>query len=152
MDTDVYMEPPALFQETLQEIATAETDDDLAARARQMLKKLQNPDKICRLNKALYGLRQAGRQWHAELHSVLEDLKFISTNADPCVYVDEGKLTFILIYVDDILIVSNDQARVRQIKDRLSRSFRVKDLGEAKYCLGIEINRDREGFSLSQAS
>jgi len=50
-------------------------------------------------------------------------------------------MTFILIYVDDILIISNNQKREKQIKEKLSQSFKIKDLGEAKYYLGFKIQQ-----------
>jgi len=88
-----------------------------------MLKKIQGSDAVCRLSKALYGLRQSARQWYAELDSVLRNVGLIPINADPCVYVDTGRLTFVLIYVDDILIFSNNRKRKRQIKEALIKSF-----------------------------
>lgn len=152
MDTVVYMEQPDLLKKMLKRIVQESCDSNLSRRAKKMLDKLDGTNKVCKLNKALYGLRQAGRQWHAKLDSVLRDIGLTPTNADPCVYTDKIKNTFILIYVDDILIVSNNRARESQIKQRLSREFKVKDLGEARYCLGVEITRDKEGITLSQTT
>jgi len=68
-----------------------------------MLKKMQESDVICKLNKVLYGLRKFARQWHAEFDSVLQDVGLTSTNA------------FVLVYVNDILIIFNNQRKKRQI-------------------------------------
>lgn len=73
-----------------------------------MLKDVRGPDRVCKLKKALYGLRQAARQWHTKLDNRLRNFGLIPTNADPCVYVKKEGFTFVLVYVDDILIVTND--------------------------------------------
>jgi hypothetical protein len=152
IDTEVFMEKPALLQEMLQRIINEEEDDHtLVKKARVMLRDLQGENKICRLRKALYGLRQAGRQWNYEIDKTMKRAGLVPTNADPCVYVDKNTRTFVLIYVDDILIISGNQERERQIKDVLSEAFRIKDFGLAKYCLGIQIEQNENEICLSQA-
>jgi hypothetical protein len=152
IDTEVFMEKPALLQEMLQRIINEEEDDHtLVKKARVMLRDLQGENKICRLRKALYGLRQAGRQWNYEIDKTMKRAGLVPTNADPCVYVDKNTRTFVLIYVDDILIISGNQERERQIKDVLSKTFRIKDFGLAKYCLGIQIEQNENEICLSQA-
>lgn len=101
--------------------------------------------------KALYGLRQAGRQWHFKLNMTLKDAGLIPTNADPCVYVNRKKTIFLLVYIDDILIASKNREHKEEIINALKEQFAIKDLGEAKYCLGIEIIRDGKNICLSQA-
>lgn len=54
-----------------------------------MIKNLMECDKVCKLNKALYGLCQIGRQWNAKLHEVIASLGLKVTNADPCVYINQ---------------------------------------------------------------
>ncbi|KAH0816603.1 hypothetical protein GEV33_006188 [Tenebrio molitor] len=150
--TEVFMEKPALLQEMLQRIIDEEEDDHtLVKKARVMLRDLQGENKICRLRKALYELRQAGRQWNYEIDKPMKRAGLVPTNADPCVYVDKNTRTFVLIYVDDILIISGNQERERQIKDFLSKTFRIKDFGLAKYCLGIQIEQNENEICLSQA-
>jgi hypothetical protein len=152
IDTEVFMEKPALLQEMLQRIINEEEDDHtLVKKARVMLRDLQGENKICRLRKALYGLRQAGRQWNYEIDKTMKRAGLVPTNADPCVYVDKNTRTFVLIYVDDILITSGNQERERQIKEVLSKAFRIKDFGLAKYCLGIQIEQNENEICLSQA-
>jgi hypothetical protein len=151
IDTEVFMEKPALLKEMLQRIIDEEDDHTLVKKAKVMLRDLQGENKICRLRKALYGLRQAGRQWNYEIDKTMKRAGLVPTNADPCVYVDKNTRTFVLIYVDDILIISGNQERERQIKDVLSKAFRIKDFGLAKYCLGIQIEQNENEICLSQA-
>jgi hypothetical protein len=96
-------------------------------------------------------LRQAGRQWNYEIDKTMKRTGLVPTNADPCVYVDKNTRTFVLIYVDDILIISGNQEKERQIKDVLSKTFRIKDFGLAKYCLDIQIELNENEICLSQA-
>jgi len=99
----------------------------------------------CHLNKTLYGLKQAPRAWHNRLHKELVSYGYRASEADPGLYIYNGKSADIhlLVYVDDILIASTDQSLVRDIKDRLMGTFDARDLGEASTYLGMTIARDR---------
>ena len=151
IDTEIYMEKPEFLEEILKRIIREEKNVKLLDQAKTMLEDLQGGAKVYKLKRAIYGLRQAGRQWHAELDKTLKNIGLTPTNADPCVYVNQNGHTFVLVYVDDILIISNDESRERQIKSKLSQAFTIKDLGIAKYCLGIEIQQDKDKLCLSQA-
>lgn len=65
-------------------------------------------DKVCKLNKPLYGLKQASRQWYQKLNSYLTNINFKKTAANPCVYVDTNinSNAVIIVYIDDLLIGS----------------------------------------------
>jgi hypothetical protein len=110
---------------------------------------------VCQLKKALYGLKQAGRAWFQLIDSVLVKLDFRPLHADNCVYVlrEQATVIYLLLYVDDLLIVSNDLHRLKLIKSELSSRFDMKDLGEAQSILGLQIHRDRSQrhLSLSQS-
>ena len=93
---------------------------------------------------------QAGRQWYTDLDKTLRNIARAPTNADACVYVDRDRYTFVLVYVDDILIISSDKKRERQIKCELSQKCTIKDLGRVKYCLVIEIRQDKERLCLRE--
>ncbi|KAG6612000.1 RxLR effector candidate protein [Phytophthora cinnamomi] len=105
-----------------------------------------NPTKKCLLMQALYGTKQAARQWNSKLNKHLESQGFCRSAADPCVYVRRSgsKFSIIVVYVDDLMIFSKTKADITGIKEALKREFSIKELGELKYCLGIEIHRDRE--------
>ena len=96
--------------------------------------------KVCRLNKAIYGLKQAPHAWHHKLSSTLVNLGFKSTISDPSLFVHATHTTFviILIYVDDILITGSSSTAIRSLISTLSHTFALKDLGKLHYFLGIE--------------
>ncbi|KXZ45879.1 hypothetical protein GPECTOR_49g463 [Gonium pectorale] len=107
-------------------------------------------DTACRLNKALYGLRQASRTWYERLRSELKAMGFKPSESDPGLFVKEedGDRVFLLVYVDDLLIAAMKLETVAQIKSRLMSKFEIRDLGEARFFLGYEIERDRAARTL----
>lgn len=108
-------------------------------------------NKVCRLKKSLYGLKQAGRTWNKRIDSVLRSLHFVPIHADPCVYVYKRDSVIIIIslYVDDLLLASPSLEQLTRVKAELSSSFDMEDLGEARFVLGIEITRDRLAGTLT---
>ena len=100
---------------------------------------------VCKLNRSLYGLRQAGRAWYKKIDTALHDLGLKPTMCDNCVYVlrEASTTVYVLLYVDDLLLASDDLSRLQSIKNELSQRFKMKDLGEAHFILGLQIHRDR---------
>jgi hypothetical protein len=106
---------------------------------------------VCKLVKSLYGLKQAGRTWHLKIDVALKRQGFCSLDADHCMYVrrEGDALAIIALYVDDLLIASNQLPALGQLKGELTAQFDMEDLGEAAFILGIEIKRDRSARTLS---
>ena len=107
---------------------------------------------VCRLKKSLYGLKQAPRQWYAKIDDFFVNYLGMSRNAaDDCVYVRRqgGQLLIIALYVDDLLIACSDEVTLAETKRELSSRFKMKDLGESRIILGMDICRDREHRTLS---
>lgn len=106
----------------------------------------ENPAKKCLLQKALYGTKQAARQWNSKLTKHLENQGFKGTSADPCVFVrvSRNEYSIIIIYVDDLMLFCKTMDHIEDIKSALKEEFSIKELGELKYCLGIEIHRKRD--------
>ena len=81
---------------------------------------------------------------------------FVRNGEEPCIYkrVNSFVVVFLVLYVDDILLISNDVATLQEIKVWLSSQFTMKDLGEASYILGMKIYRDRSRrlLGLSQST
>jgi hypothetical protein len=112
----------------------------------------QGENFVCRLNKSLYGLKQASRQWFSKFTDAILAAGFTQSKADYSLFVQKvgNSLTVLLIYVDDILISGNNLDSIRATKEFLHARFRIKDLGDLKYFLGIEIARSQKGIYLSQ--
>jgi hypothetical protein len=109
-------------------------------------------DFVCKLLKAIYGLKQAPRQWYAKIDDFFVQTLGMQRNpADDCVYVRRkaGHLLIIALYVDDLLIACSDKATLVNTKRELSSRFKMKDLGESKIILGMDISRDRAARTLS---
>jgi hypothetical protein len=96
----------------------------------------------CRLKKSIYGLKQASRQWYLKFDKTIRKFRFKENAEDNCVYAKfkNGKYIFLILYVDDILLASNDVSLLLETKKFLSSNFDMKDLGEASFVLGIEIH------------
>ena len=107
---------------------------------------------VCKLVKSLYGLKQASRQWNAKLFATISALGFKQSQADHSLFVHSSGSNFIalLIYVDDMIITSNDLACVANLKQVLDQKFGIKDLGSLKYFLGLEIAKGAKGISINQ--
>jgi hypothetical protein len=101
--------------------------------------------KICKLQKSIYGLKQASRSWNLHFDKVVKGFGFIKNVEEPCVYkkVSGSAVVFLVLYVDDILLIGNDISMMEVVKSSLRKSFSMKDLGEAVYILGIKMYRDR---------
>ena len=105
----------------------------------------KNSSKVCKLHRAIYGLKQASRSWNKRFDEEIKNLGFIQSKEEPCVYkkVSGSHILFLILYVDDILLMGNDKSLMEQTKKSLKIIFSMKDMGEAQYILGIKIYRDR---------
>ena len=110
---------------------------------------------ICKLQRSIYGLKQASRSWNIRFDQAIKSFGFIQNIDEPCVYkkIQEKSVTFLILYVDDILLIGNDIGVLTTIKSWLAKQFDMKDLGETSYILGIKLLRDRKNktLALSQA-
>ena len=106
---------------------------------------------VCKLKKSIYGLKQAGREWNKHVDAALKSLGFIQILADACIYVYQRGNVIVInsLYVDDLLLCSNNRGRLNIVKQELEDRYQMTDLGEARYVLGIEIRRDRRARTLS---
>ncbi|KAH9782842.1 hypothetical protein KPL71_009093 [Citrus sinensis] len=107
---------------------------------------LGDPKKIvCKLTKSIYGLKQASRQRYSKFHQIIISYGFEANVIDECVYhkFSGSKHIFLVLYVDDILLATNDIGILHDTKSFLSKHFEMKDLSDAFFVLGIKIHRDR---------
>ncbi len=107
-------------------------------------------NKVAKLKKGLYGLKQAGRVWYATLHDYLVKLGFRCTHADHSVFVFERGQSLIIIpvYVDDKLLAGNDKQLLDAIQHAIGARFKSTDLGMAAWILGIRVHHDIEAGTL----
>ena len=111
---------------------------------------------VCKLHKSLYGLKQASRQWNSKLTIFLKSIGFIQSKSDYSLFTksssSSNKDDFIalLVYVDDIIIGSNDQTQIDLIKESLKHHFKIRDIGNFRYFLGLEVARSDSGIHVSQ--
>lgn len=101
--------------------------------------------KVLKLRKSLYGLKQSPRCWNLKFHGVMTKLGFHRSDAEPCLYIKSSNqsISIIVLYVDDMLFLSNDPNEMIFIKKMMSNEFELKDLGDVSNFMGLEVNRDR---------
>lgn len=98
---------------------------------------------VCRLKKSLYGLKQSPRCWNTALDQLLKEIGFVQSESDPCIYRESsGELFLLGVYVDDIVMASKSQARLKEVKKSLAKRFDIKDLGKLHHFLGMKIIQD----------
>nr|GEV69116.1 retrotransposon protein, putative, Ty1-copia subclass [Tanacetum cinerariifolium] len=109
--------------------------------------------KVCKLVKSLFGLKQAPKQWHEKFDNTLLSNGFQINKSDKCVYVKQYKNAFVIIclYVDDMLIMRTNMDVINQTMKMLHSSFDMKDMGEAYVILGIIIQKNSNGYILTQS-
>ena len=107
---------------------------------------------VCKLKRSLYGLKQSPRCWNAVLDAFLKEEGFVPTPADQCVYNRslDGVQTIIGVYVDDLVILSDEDAELLNVKEMLSGRFSMKDMGQLHYCLGMSVQQGEGRLKLSQ--
>jgi hypothetical protein len=109
--------------------------------------------KVCKLNRSLYGLRQASNAWFNELDKEMLSLGYIQSKIEPCLYqkqLPNNKTIVVVIYVDDIFVFGNCDFEKHKLKAGLLNKFKVKDLGPAKHVLGMRLRRKNGELFLDQ--
>ena len=107
------------------------------------------PNKVCRLNSSLYGLKQSARCWNTMMDAYLKESGYVQNTADPCVYIKtenvkgENIIVLIGVYVDDSILCSNNLEYLKSEKRRISERFEMDDRGEIDFILGMKVKRDR---------
>ncbi|XP_021833343.1 uncharacterized protein LOC110773141 [Prunus avium] len=112
----------------------------------------QGENIVCRLNKSLYGLKQASRSWFSTFSDTIKKASYQQSKADYSLFTKAQGTSFtaIFIYVDNILLTGNDLQEMERLKKFLLKRFHIKDLGDLKYFLGIEFSRSKKGIFMYQ--
>jgi histone deacetylase 1/2 len=108
----------------------------------------KHPNHVCKMNKAIYGLHQALRTWYEKFSSALHNFGFITSQSDPSLFIliSNDKTMYILLYVDDIIIIGSYSSLIQEVISILNNKFILKDLCKLSYFLGIFIDYDNNGL------
>ncbi|XP_020104098.1 uncharacterized protein LOC109721092 [Ananas comosus] len=119
VDRDIYMEQPKGFESKT------------------------HPQYVCKLRKAVHGLKQALRAWYDKIGEFLVQSGYQVTPADSSLFVkkQQEKISIVLVYVDDLIITRDDEEEINSIRENLSIRFQMKELGELRHFLGLEVER-----------
>ena len=127
----------------------ANTDEEIYIKIPEEFQEF--PGAVGRLNKAIYGLVQAGRCWNNKVCDDMTAIGFEQAKADPYVFrkVVDGKTEMVVVvHVDDILAHAKDQATMDRFAAELGQKFKLKDMGDAGYYIGCHITRNRKAREL----
>ena len=104
------------------------------------------PGHVLLLKRSCYGTKQASRSWWLDIDSTFKNtLKMQPSAADPCLYYRyaDGDMTFVALFVDDIIIASNSDTAIEEVKKGLEKHYSLTDQGELRWCLGMRVTRNR---------
>ncbi|MCH82808.1 retrovirus-related Pol polyprotein from transposon TNT 1-94, partial [Trifolium medium] len=98
---------------------------------------LPHSNLVCKLQKSLYGLKQASRQWNTKLTTTLLSSGYVQSKSDYSLFTKQSDIGFtvVLVYVDDLVLGGTDMHEITQLKTLLNDKFSIKDLGILKYFL-----------------
>ena len=135
LDTDIYMKIPEGFKMS------------------EAYKSKANNVYSIKLQRSLYGLKQSGRMWYNRLSKYLTNEGYINNPICPRVFIKKTKSGFaiVAVYVDDMNLIGTPE-ELRKTADYLKREFEMKDLGQTKYCLGLEIEHKSYGVLIHQSA
>ena len=98
------------------------------------------------------GLKQSPRCWNEKYCDHLKSAGFKESGADPCVFIqsEQSNMKLIAVYVNDLILIAKTSSEIQQMKEGLSNTFKMKDMGHLRYCLGINFEVTKQGISLCQ--
>jgi hypothetical protein len=105
----------------------------------------KDANKVCKIQRSIYGLKQASRSWNLHFDEVIKGFGFFQNIEESCIYkkMSGSSVSFLVLYVDDILLIGNDVQMLNSVKEYLNSNLSMKDMGEPAYILGSKIYRDR---------
>ena len=108
---------------------------------------------VCKLNKSIYGLKQAAKNWYEALTSLLLKKGFKRSCNDYCLFVrkeENGTFSYVLVWVDDIVVAGATEEAVNEIKSQLNENFKMDDRGDLNWFLGMQILRSHDKITVDQ--
>jgi hypothetical protein len=112
-----------------------------------------NYNKVCKLKKSLYGLKQSPRAWFDRFTKTIVQNGYSQCQADHTLFIKsspENKKAILIVYVDDIILTGDYREELVKLKTLLAKEFEIKDLGYLRYFLGMEVARSKKGIYVSQ--
>ena len=106
-------------------------------------------DKVWKLNRCIYGLKQSANEWYALFDKFLTSNNFTASHQDPCMFIHNKYNCYISLYVDNIAIYSADTHHLTAHIQDLKMAFEISDLGEASFLLGLHITYTTEAIALT---
>lgn len=121
-----------------------ELEEEIYLEQPEGLKKRGGENKVYKLLKAIYGLKQASCAWNKKIDGTLKSLGFQQSKLEPCVYFRQVKGSWIIIgvYVDDLPLIYQNEKEKEEVKRKLMSIYEMKDLGRLSYFLGINVEQD----------
>ena len=120
-------------------------DEEIYMQQPERYVKLRKEHLVCKLEKSIYGLKQLPRCLNKAFWEYLEKVGFTQASGDACVYIRKGDtLIVIAVYGDDLIILAEDASEMQKIKDILKAQFKMKDMRELHYCVGVGVVQDKE--------
>ena len=106
---------------------------------------------VMQLEKSLYGLAQSPGNWVNTIDPALVEIGFVPLQSDTCVYLydHDGVRIYLTLYVEDLLLASNNSDAITMVKEKLKQRFKMTDMGAVSLVLGMEIKRDLERGTLT---
>jgi hypothetical protein len=104
---------------------------------------LWTEDKVCRVRKGLYGLKQSARIWNKRITKELKRAGLRAISEDQSIWVDERRNLILALHVDDIVLFAREPQETHRIKAFLKDTFHMKDLGPIHMVLGMRVRKNR---------
>ncbi|CAI5721938.1 unnamed protein product [Peronospora destructor] len=113
--------------------------------------KEENVHLVCKLDRSLYGLKQLPRMWNKTIDEFMIKLGFKKCESDHCIYIQRNgqHMIFVTLYVDGLVLAGSSEKMLNETKCALSKRFEMTDMGQLKYFLGMEIDRDDSAKKIS---
>ena len=103
---------------------------------------------VCKLNKAVYGLKQGARQWNLKLNEILKSMDFASSSSEPCIFMHNQNYNLMVgVYVDDLVVIGKKKD-VIEFKKEIAKKLKISDKGRLKFCLSMQVDWQKNGQQL----
>ncbi|GJX54952.1 putative ribonuclease H-like domain-containing protein [Tanacetum coccineum] len=110
------------------------------------------PDRVYKVEKALYGLHQASRAWYATLSTYLLDNGFQRGKIDKTLFIkrDKSDILLVQVYVNDIIFRSTRKEMCTEFEKMMHKKFQMSSMGELTFFLGLQVKQKEDGIFISQ--